>query len=268
MTTSASAATVDSNALAAECTDVYVPLCHPGISSTNAGLGQPTSPSFCSFPVALGRVPYHVSHVRARSSAFSSVVCNTIVYSELWQTSPSSPSAAQLTQWARESALSQGYEHQANDFVARYCLYAGTSSDDTCAGRPSVHFTYEQDVYWNQTATIPSGASVVMFAGGLDFQTPTRRVQCVGGDDIEDTDIATDIFGQANAYADDLDDSLALAATPTSVMPSWWVLGAVVASASLAAWLWQALGHRHVGRHEYAPVTLVHVVDSDRSVLS
>ncbi|CAK4076406.1 unnamed protein product [Aphanomyces euteiches] len=110
-------------------------------------------------------------------SGISFVVYYTTVFSELWQIP--SPTVDELAQWAKEAYLNQGYELQAKALVERFCLFTNNADAVACQGFPSynVKFTNPRDVYWNSTATIPEGASAILFSGAFDVHTPEQFAQ-------------------------------------------------------------------------------------------
>ncbi|KAG9410336.1 hypothetical protein AC1031_018370 [Aphanomyces cochlioides] len=91
----------------------------------------------------------------------SDVVYNNIVFNELWE--QPSVTAQQL------------YQDRSNVTILRYCVFVG-NNDPVCAGLPkyNVSFVYPRDQYWNKTAAIPDGASVLMSSGVLDPATPPK----------------------------------------------------------------------------------------------
>ncbi|OQR88223.1 serine protease family S33 [Achlya hypogyna] len=57
--------------------------------------------------------------------------------------------------------------------LIQVCVYRG-NRDPRCASLPKQKnsFYYAHDAYWNKTAAVPKGASVLMLSGALDTQTP------------------------------------------------------------------------------------------------
>ncbi|KAF0744118.1 hypothetical protein Ae201684_001262 [Aphanomyces euteiches] len=74
-----------------------------------------------------------------------------------------------------DALMSIGNAFSANLTISKYCIYVG-NNDPVCAGQPkyNVNFVYKRDEYWNKTAAIPDGASVLMFSGILDPATPPK----------------------------------------------------------------------------------------------
>ncbi|ETW05817.1 hypothetical protein, variant [Aphanomyces invadans] len=127
-----------------------------------------------NYPPPLDDLPEEGPYLRG--PGFSDIVYNNIVFAEIWQSShPSSPSAQRLYQDSVDALLSLGNVVYARNRAILYCLYR-QNADPMCADYPRYDesFTYNQDDFWNRTATVPPGASVLMFAGGLDPATPLK----------------------------------------------------------------------------------------------
>ncbi|KAF0686136.1 Aste57867_22101 [Aphanomyces stellatus] len=104
----------------------------------------------------------------------STVVYKNIVLSEIWELP--TPSADQQAKWFNDalmgamSPLEQAQERQDT------CIYLG-NKDPMCKAfstTTNVSFSYARDAYWNKTAAVPAGASVLMFTGLLDSATPPK----------------------------------------------------------------------------------------------
>lgn len=97
--------------------------------------------------------------------------------SEMW-TVPS-PTWADEMKAFEDGLLSTYMAHMYN----MYCMLRGNFSDPACtnlvkanpsidfAKAKSIPFVYKPDKYWKKYAAIPAHASVLVFNGGLDFQT-------------------------------------------------------------------------------------------------
>ncbi|CAK4613982.1 hypothetical protein LEN26_007547 [Aphanomyces euteiches] len=103
----------------------------------------------------------------------SQVVYNNIVLSEIWQFP--SPSRNQSTQWFEAALFGAQSPLDQDTFYQDICIYIA-NNDSVCSGLTTydASFTYTRDAYWNKTATIPTGASVLMFTGALDPATPLK----------------------------------------------------------------------------------------------
>ncbi|KAF0718106.1 Aste57867_1898 [Aphanomyces stellatus] len=103
----------------------------------------------------------------------STVVYNNIVLSEIWQLP--SPSVGQMTTWFQDALFGAQNPATLNDTLAQYCIYLG-HNDPICASfsNYNVNFVYAHDAFWNKTATLPPGTSVLMFTGDLDPATPIK----------------------------------------------------------------------------------------------
>ncbi|OQR99567.1 serine protease family S33 [Achlya hypogyna] len=103
----------------------------------------------------------------------SKMLYNTVVFSEFWP-SPL-PSAADLLLRARQSTWSPKDAAAISDIVRDSCAYTG-SFDAACTAFPrgNTSFVYPHDAYWNTTAAVPGGASVLLLASDLDIQTIPR----------------------------------------------------------------------------------------------
>ncbi|CAK4134015.1 unnamed protein product [Aphanomyces euteiches] len=110
-----------------------------------------------------------------KGTGYSDVVYNNIVFSEIWQSSPSSPTAQELYEDSVNALLSLGNIVYAKNRAQIYCIYK-QNADPMCKEYPmyDVSFTYDHDAYWNHTASIPEGTSVLMFTGALDTATPSK----------------------------------------------------------------------------------------------
>ncbi|KAG9397714.1 hypothetical protein AC1031_019156 [Aphanomyces cochlioides] len=108
------------------------------------------------------------------SEGRSTVVYKNIVLSEIWQRP--TPSVAQMTQWYEDALMAAMNPLQQPQDLQDTCIYLG-GDDPICANfttSASVSFNYPRDAYWNKTAAIPTGASVLMFTGKLDPATPPK----------------------------------------------------------------------------------------------
>ncbi|KAF0686299.1 Aste57867_21905 [Aphanomyces stellatus] len=111
----------------------------------------------------------------------SDLLYNTIVYSELWQRPTLSYDT--LVAFFENSLISSGVASS----LPTYCVFAGaTQSDPSCRAianvfprdaAPAINFTYAPDAFFNVTARIPPGASVMVLSGKLDPQTPSQYAE-------------------------------------------------------------------------------------------
>ncbi|RHY29765.1 hypothetical protein DYB32_005920 [Aphanomyces invadans] len=106
-------------------------------------------------------------------TGMSDVVYSDIVFNEIWK-SPS-PTADELYQQSVDALISLGNVPASQSKIAAYCVFKG-NADPVCDGHPTFNesFAYPRDAYWNKTAAIPRGASVLMFTGYLDPATPSK----------------------------------------------------------------------------------------------
>ncbi|KAF0716467.1 Aste57867_2836 [Aphanomyces stellatus] len=110
-----------------------------------------------------------------KSSGISSLVYDNIVFNELWQAP--SPSVETLYHDSVQALFSAGNLPWAKNKLMKYCAFTQNVDASVCAGRPRLNasFMYAKDLrYWNKTAAIPTGASVLMLSGGLDQATPPQ----------------------------------------------------------------------------------------------
>ncbi|RHY77128.1 hypothetical protein DYB34_004410 [Aphanomyces astaci] len=104
----------------------------------------------------------------------SNVVYKAIVLSEIWELP--SPSAAQMTKWFESAMMGAMNPLEQRENVLDNCIYLG-GKDTPCKNYAVAYdsgFTYARDAYWNKTAAIPAGSSVLMFTGYLDPATPPK----------------------------------------------------------------------------------------------
>ncbi|KAF0720231.1 Aste57867_469 [Aphanomyces stellatus] len=104
----------------------------------------------------------------------SNILHDTIAFAELWQRP--TPTDADLT--ARFLASPMGTPMDGE--VARFCMYTG-ANDTACAAlnlnRTTTSWTYTPDKYFNKTAAVPTGMSVLGLTGNLDPITPSRHAR-------------------------------------------------------------------------------------------
>ncbi|DBA01798.1 TPA: hypothetical protein N0F65_002914 [Lagenidium giganteum] len=109
-----------------------------------------------------------------------------IVYSEMWQ--HPTPTAKKLNENATTTYLWQ----DSTDGVKEYCLVTGRHDEPACQD-PAMNdiknlynstpaFAYEPDRYSMEVATISDDVGVMVFGGGLDFQTPWEYSRLQYGD--------------------------------------------------------------------------------------
>ncbi|EQC42589.1 hypothetical protein SDRG_00318 [Saprolegnia diclina VS20] len=107
---------------------------------------------------------------RSEDSDGDDIVYYNIVSTEL--TKLPLPNVTSLVQ----DALATTWRGSTNDSpaaVSMYCLFTGNSDKELCRDAPPFKnsFFYTRDQYWDKTAAVPAGASVLMLSGGLDAQT-------------------------------------------------------------------------------------------------
>ncbi|CAK4706670.1 hypothetical protein LEN26_010429 [Aphanomyces euteiches] len=106
----------------------------------------------------------------------SMILYRNIVFNEIWQTP--TPNVTALYQFSVDALISASNMPKAKADVEWYCVFK-QNADPACAKYPKydVNFTYNHDQYWNKTAAIPNGASVLMYVGVLDPATPPKYGQ-------------------------------------------------------------------------------------------
>ncbi|RHY68197.1 hypothetical protein DYB34_006463 [Aphanomyces astaci] len=103
----------------------------------------------------------------------SSIIRDTIGFSELWQVP--TPSMEDIVQQFFASPMAQTDP----DDVGRYCLFTGSNSSgcEPWAGMNLPPWTYTPDKYFNKTAAIPIGVSVLGLTGVLDPVTTSKHAR-------------------------------------------------------------------------------------------
>ncbi|DAZ98768.1 TPA: LOW QUALITY PROTEIN: hypothetical protein N0F65_003984, partial [Lagenidium giganteum] len=106
----------------------------------------------------------------------ATMLYNVIVYSEMW-TEPT-PTAGRLNANATKTFMWQDQASAVQD----YCLVTGRHEEPACQDasmdnikhlyKSTPAFAYKPDQYHEKVATIPDGVGVMVFNGGLDFNTP------------------------------------------------------------------------------------------------
>ncbi|ETV73329.1 hypothetical protein, variant 1 [Aphanomyces astaci] len=111
------------------------------------------------------------------TSFYSELVRNVIGYSDLWELP--TPTQAVLQAKFDQNVVASGMVSS----LTEYCIYTGATdpacvaTDSTYQYNHSISFTYPPDAYFNQTVVVPPQASVLLFNGGLDPQTPLGGAQ-------------------------------------------------------------------------------------------
>ncbi|ETV78976.1 hypothetical protein H257_07760 [Aphanomyces astaci] len=103
----------------------------------------------------------------------SNLLQDTIVYSELWQVP--TPSMEDIKQQFLASPMAVNDP----DKVGSYCVFTGSNSSE-CAPWVDMNvppWTYTPDKYFNKTAAIPIGVSVLGLTGNLDPLTPSKHAR-------------------------------------------------------------------------------------------
>ncbi|KAF0707238.1 hypothetical protein AaE_013706 [Aphanomyces astaci] len=103
----------------------------------------------------------------------SRLLQDTIVYSEVWQVP--TPSMEDIVQQFFASPMAQTDP----DDVGRYCLFTGSNSSgcEPWADMNLPPWTYTPDKYFNKTAAIPIGVSVLGLTGNLDPVTTSKHAR-------------------------------------------------------------------------------------------
>lgn len=106
----------------------------------------------------------------------STLLYNLIVYSEMWE--QPEPSAEEMLNRFTNYSVTNGGTY-AN--VAQYCAFSKEDSD-VCneygvADYSAPAILYARDEYWNEAATIPSQASVLLLSSKMDPQTPHKYAE-------------------------------------------------------------------------------------------
>ncbi|ETW05851.1 hypothetical protein H310_03512 [Aphanomyces invadans] len=112
-----------------------------------------------------------------KAEGFSSVLYNTIVFSELWQRP--SPTMDAMANDTKNALFGSKNANGLHDTFQEYCVYV-QNSDAVCQGYPVYSgggFVYPRDAYWNKTASIPPGASAMLLSGLMDPATPPKYAQ-------------------------------------------------------------------------------------------
>ncbi|RHY35896.1 hypothetical protein DYB38_014144, partial [Aphanomyces astaci] len=103
----------------------------------------------------------------------SMLLQDTIVYSEVWQVPTPSMEDMQQQFLASPMALNDP------DKVGSYCLFTGSNSSE-CAPWVDMNvppWTYTPDKYFNKSAAIPIGVSVLGLTGNLDHVTTSKHAR-------------------------------------------------------------------------------------------
>ncbi|ETV96992.1 hypothetical protein H310_09841 [Aphanomyces invadans] len=103
----------------------------------------------------------------------SGILHDTIGFAELWHVL--TPSMADLAQKFMASPMAQIN----SDEVGRYCLYTRSNATNCApwANATAPVWTYQVDKYFNKTAGVPNGTSVLGLAGKLDPVTPATHAR-------------------------------------------------------------------------------------------
>ncbi|OQR99899.1 serine protease family S33 [Achlya hypogyna] len=132
-------------------------------------LGIPTDEEDVDDDASVKRNDVLPGDITNENSMMDMVLYGNIVNSELWETpSPNAKTLLHDTQqitWRTAAATVQ-------QRLVLYCVFRG-NSDSVCADIPKqkTSFFYERDAYWNKTAGVPKGASVLMYSSAIDTQT-------------------------------------------------------------------------------------------------
>ncbi|RHZ00970.1 hypothetical protein DYB26_013026 [Aphanomyces astaci] len=110
---------------------------------------------------------------RPSEGLHSNLLQDTIVYSEVWQVP--TPSMEDIVQQFFASPMALNDPEK----VGCYCLFTGSNSSE-CAPWFDMNvppWTYTPDKYFNKTAAIPIGVSVLGLTGNLDPLTPSKHAR-------------------------------------------------------------------------------------------
>lgn len=116
-------------------------------------------------------------------ASHSELVYDLQVFSELWEAGSLLPTQSTMTARFTQALIGPG---RVFDQVPKYCVFAGDTTSEACAGLDSSiigdnksvttpRFTYARDQYWNAAATIPAHASVLLLTSSLDGQAPLKN---------------------------------------------------------------------------------------------
>ncbi|KAG6615547.1 putative serine protease family S33 [Phytophthora cinnamomi] len=110
----------------------------------------------------------------------STLLYYLIVFSEMWE--KPQPSASKMLARFTNTTISNGGTYTE---IPEYCAFSKETST-TCAQLKVGSYAangiiYERDEYWNQSATIPSQASVLLLSSKLDPQTPHKYAEYLLG---------------------------------------------------------------------------------------
>ncbi|RHY09241.1 hypothetical protein DYB25_012835, partial [Aphanomyces astaci] len=110
-----------------------------------------------------------------KDEGFSAILYNLIVFSELWEF----PAPTLETMAAATTSALFGLKNTKRlpDAFQELCVYI-QNNDPVCQGYPAYEsgagFIYPRDKYWNKTAAVPPGASVLLLSGLMDPATPAK----------------------------------------------------------------------------------------------
>lgn len=111
---------------------------------------------------------------KTQDSAYQSMLLyNLITFSEMWETP--APSKLKLKKRFTGARISDWGIYATNPLYCAFSKEKSTTCNKLNLGNYDASaIIYERDEYWNKSATIPTGASVLLLSSKLDPQTPHK----------------------------------------------------------------------------------------------
>ncbi|RHY73674.1 hypothetical protein DYB38_013122, partial [Aphanomyces astaci] len=110
-----------------------------------------------------------------KDEGFSAILYNLIVFSELWEFP--APTLETIAAATTSALFGLKNTKRLPDAFQELCVYI-QNNDPVCQGYPAYEsgagFIYPRDKYWNKTAAVPPGASVLLLSGLMDPATPAK----------------------------------------------------------------------------------------------